>query len=325
MATIKDVAKEAGVAVATVSRVLNNRGYISEDMKKKVSAAMEKLQYQPNEVARSLYRKKSNIIGLIVPTVSHPFFGELTNYIEYYAYKNGYKILLCNSQLDRTKEKEYVDMLKRNQVDGIIMGSHTLDIEDYLDLNLPIVTIDRKISDKIPYVSSDNYKGGELATNLLIESGCENLALFTGNLHLHMLSNNRHHAYEDVANMHGVKHVTVETDLNVFDSDKYENLIYNFLRKYSDIDGIFANSDILAAQTIKICSKLGKKIPDDIKIVGYDDVRISSLAIPEITTIRQPVDKMSEKAIELIIKQCDNEYVTMENILPVTLVKRSTC
>ena len=111
MPTIKDVAEKAGVTVTTVSRVLNNRGYISEATRKKVYKVMEELNYQPNELARSLYRGKSNLIGLIIPTVSHPFFGELSAYIEGYAHSKGYKILLCNSQLEREKEKEYIENL----------------------------------------------------------------------------------------------------------------------------------------------------------------------------------------------------------------------
>ncbi len=173
MATIKDVAERVGVTVTTVSRVLNNRGYISEATRQKVYEVMKELDYQPNEIARSLFRKKSNIIGIIIPTVSHPFFSELSNYIEYYAYNSGYKVILCNSHLDRTKEKEYVDMIRRHKVDGIIMGSHTLEIDEYINLNLPIVTFDRCIDESIPYVSSDNYGGGKLATNLLIEKGCK--------------------------------------------------------------------------------------------------------------------------------------------------------
>ena len=119
MPTIKDVAERAGVSVTTVSRVLNNRGYISQATRTKVYQAMEELDYQPNEVARSLFRKRSKIIGLIVPTVAHPFFGELTSYLETYAYSRGYKVLICNSQLDASKEQEYIGMLRRNQVDGI--------------------------------------------------------------------------------------------------------------------------------------------------------------------------------------------------------------
>src|SRR5690606_26731085 len=121
MATIKDVAERVGVSVTTVSRVLNNRGYLSENLKRRVYEAMRELNYQPNELARSLLRKKSNIIGLIIPDITHPFFGEIARYVEYYAYKNKYKILLCNTQLNRSKEQEYLNMLKASQVDGIIM------------------------------------------------------------------------------------------------------------------------------------------------------------------------------------------------------------
>ncbi|NLL09128.1 MAG: LacI family transcriptional regulator, partial [Firmicutes bacterium] len=194
MPTIRDVAEKAGVSVTTVSRVLNNRGYISEATRKKVYKAMEELDYQPNEVARSLFRKRSNIIGLIVPTVAHPFFAELTAYVETYAYARGYKVLICNSQLDASKEQEYVGMLRRNQVDGIIMASHTLEVEEYKKLNLPVVTFERFISNRIPYVTSDNYQGGKLAVELLLERGCKMIAHMCGSLHLDMLANQRHRA-----------------------------------------------------------------------------------------------------------------------------------
>jgi LacI family sucrose operon transcriptional repressor len=324
MATIKDVAQKAGVTVTTVSRVLNNRGYISDATRQKVYKAMEELDYQPNEIARSLYRRKSNIIGLIIPTVSHPFFGELSNYIEYYAYNYGYKILLCNSQLDRTKEREYIDMLKRHQVDGIIMGSHTLEVDEYINLNLPIVTFDRCISDNIPYISSDNYQGGKLATNLLIDKGCKKIAHICGNLKLNLLANKRYKAFIDMAVDRNIEHITVQTDIKVFDISQYEKLIYNLFKDHPDIDGIFASSDIMAAYAIKVCSQFNKNIPDDIKIVGYDDVKIASLVIPQITTIKQPIEEMGKLAIELIVKQINDEKVLMENICPVTLVERYT-
>src|SRR5690606_38079980 len=172
MPTIKDVAEKAGVTVTTVSRVLNNRGYISEATRQKVYKAMEELNYQPNELARSLFRGRSHLLGLIIPTVAHPFFGELSASIEAYAHSKGYKVLLCNSQLNRKKEKEYIEMLKRHQVDGIIMASHTMEVDEFAKVNLPIVTFDRRIGADIPYVSSDNYQGGKLATNLLIDKGC---------------------------------------------------------------------------------------------------------------------------------------------------------
>jgi LacI family sucrose operon transcriptional repressor len=140
--------------LSTVSRVLNNRGYISQELRGKVFSAMEQLNYHPNEVARSLLRKRSNVIGLVVPAVAHPFFGELCQCIENYAYTQKYRVMLCNSQHDKEKELSYLTLLKANQVDGIIMASQTIDVEEFTKIKLPVVTIEREI-DHIPYISSD--------------------------------------------------------------------------------------------------------------------------------------------------------------------------
>ena len=324
MPTIKDVAERAGVSVTTVSRVLNNRGYISEATRKKVYKAMEELDYQPNEVARSLFRKKSNIIGLIVPTVAHPFFGELTSHLETYAYSRGYKVLICNSQLDASKEQEYIGMLRRNQVDGIIMASHTLDVEEYKKLNLPVVAFDRFISSGIPYVTSDNYQGGKLAVELLLSRGCKKIAHMCGSLNLDMLANQRHRAFMDVAEEKNIPYFTVETGINVFEVSKYEELLTDLLVQHPDIDGLFLNSDIMAIAAMKVCSKLGKRVPHDMKIIGYDDVSVASLVSPQITTIRQPIAQMSELSVRLIEDLVDEKSVSVENCLSVELIERGT-
>ncbi|BBH24065.1 LacI family transcriptional regulator [Paenibacillus baekrokdamisoli] len=324
MATIKDIAEKVGVTVTSVSRVLNNRGYISEMLKKKVHEAMEELNYQPNEVARSLIRKKSNIIGLIIPDVSHPFFGEVTYYIEYYADKNGYKLLLCNSKLNKLKEKEYINMLKGSQVDGIIMGSHTMDTKDYTSIKLPMVTLDRQITDTIPYISSDNYKGGELATNLLIKKGCKKIAHISGNLHLNLLAKLRHDAFKKVILNKGIEHIVLQTDLNGFNYDEYEQLVSAMFQEHPDIDGVFASSDIIAAQVLKECYRIGKSVPQDVKIVGYDGIQLGQLITPGITTIKQPTKDIGKMAVSLIIEQIEGEDVPKENILPVKLIERQS-
>ena len=324
MATIKNVAEIAGVTVTTVSRVLNNRGYISEKTRQKVNAAVKELDYQPNEIARALFRKKSNLIGLIVPNVAHPFFAELTSSIEYYAYKNGYKILICNSYGYSVKEKDYIGMLKRSQVDGIIMGSHTLEISEYLNLGRPIVSIDRCLSNNIPYIASDNYNGGVLATNLLIERGCKKLAHISGPLILNTPADKRFQAFNDVTTEKHINHVVVETRLNSFKIEEYENLIYKLFSDYPDIDGIFASSDIIAACVINVLDKFGKKIPKDIKVVGYDDIDIATLIVPSLTTIRQPIKEIGKAAIKSIIDQLEKKPVNMENILPIELINRKT-
>lgn len=324
MPTIRDVAEKAGVSVTTVSRVLNNRGYISEATRKKVYAAMEELDYQPNELARSLFRKRSNLLGLIVPTVAHPFFGELTSHLEINAYSRGFKVLICNSQLDASKEREYIWMLRRNQVDGIIMASHTLDVEEYKKINPPIVSFDRFIADRIPYVTSDNYEGGRLAAELLLKRGCRKIAHMCGSLDLDMLANQRHRAFMDVAEKGKIPYHTVETDINVFELGKYEELLTDLLVENPDIDGLFLNSDVMALAAMKVCRELGKRIPQDIKIIGYDDVSIASLVSPQITTVQQPLAKMSELTVQLIDDLVNGKSVSVENCLPVELIERGT-
>ncbi|WP_438350367.1 LacI family DNA-binding transcriptional regulator [Paenibacillus sp. FA6] len=324
MATIHDVALKAGVSVTTVSRVLNNRGYISEAMRKKVYSTMEQLNYQPNEIARSLVRKQSNIIGLIVPSVSHPFFAELADHVEFYAYQNGCKVLLCNSRLDPVKERDYIEMLKRNRVDGIIMGSHTLEVDEYRNLKSPIVTIDRQIDIDIPWISSDNYRGGELATELLVSKGCKKIAHICGNLKLDLLANKRSDAFQNVVNRYGIEHVIIQTDMNVFDQMQYEQIIQKLIIEHPDVDGIFATSDIIAAFALKGFIKAGKQVPRDVRIVGYDDVSAAMWVTPEITSIRQPIADIGRLAVELIGKQLEGEPFLTENLLSVELMERGT-
>lgn len=323
MPTIHDVAKHAGVTPTTVSRVLNNRGYISDKTRKKVYSSMEHLNYQPNEIARSLKNKQSNIIGLIVPDVSHPFFAAFASQIEYYAYENGIKVLLCNSHLDPIKEKEYIDMMRGNRVDGIIMGSHTLETEQYQNVQSPIVTFDRQIGD-IPFISSDNYMGGKLATELLIKQGCRQIAHICGNLHLNLLANERSRAFLDVVNVHNVEHFIMETDMNVFNEQQYYQLIRKLLKDHPDLDGIFATSDIIAAYVIKECIDLGIKVPEQIKVIGYDDVNIAPWITPSLTTIRQPIKEMSARAIQLLNQQINNEEYTIKNQFDIQLIERAS-
>ncbi len=324
MTTIKDVAERSGVTVTTVSRVLNNRGKISKKTRDKVNEVMKELDYHPNEIARSLFRKKSNIIGLIIPMVSHPHLGEMAYSIEYYAHKRGYKILLCNSQMNRQKEKEYLDMLKRNKVDGVIMGSHTTEVDEYLNLDLPIVTFDRVIGKNIPFVTSDNYEGGRLATKHLIEKGCRKIAHISGDLSLNLLANKRTEAFFDVVKENSIEHVHIQTDLNIFDNDGYADLMNNFFKEHQDVDGVFATSYAKAAYFIKACLERNITIPKDIKVVGYDDIRVAAMFLPHITTIRQPIDQMSELAVDLIIRQLNKEPIQIENCYPVNFIERQT-
>lgn len=142
MATLKDVEKETGLTVTTVFHVLNNRGYISEETRKKVYDAMKKLNYHPNEVARSLSKQSTNTIGVIVPHIRHPYFAELISNLESQAYRHQHKILLFNSQEKNEKEYEYLEMCSSNRVAGIILCSGTVGVNEFQGLNVPLITIE---------------------------------------------------------------------------------------------------------------------------------------------------------------------------------------
>lgn len=173
VAKLTDVAKLAGVSPTTVSRVINRKGYLSDKTISKVEAAMRELAYKPNNLARSLQGKSAKLIGLIFPNISNVFYAELIGKLEHELFKQGYKTIICNSEHDSDKEREYLEMLEANQVDGIISGSHNLDIEDYNRVTAPIIAFDRNLSPDIPVVSSDNYGGGVLAAQTLVKAGAQ--------------------------------------------------------------------------------------------------------------------------------------------------------
>jgi LacI family transcriptional regulator, sucrose operon repressor len=208
-------------------------------------------------------------------------------------------------------------------VDGIIMGSHTLDVHEYQSLSMPIVTIDRKIDDRIPSVSSDNRQGGLLATRRLIARGCRKLAMITGSLQLDMLANHRCTAFVSEAEARGVDHVVIQTNLDVLDYSQYGALVDELFAEHPDVDGVFA-SDVKAAHVLQACARLGKAVPQDIKIVGYDDIQIASLLTPRLTTVRQPKEAMAKLALEAVVKQIRGESYSLETILPVELVDRDS-
>ena len=264
---IKDVAKVAGVSPTTVSRVLNNRGYISEETRKKVYDAMEKIGYHPNELAKNFFRQKTNIIGLILPDISISFYAEETKYIEEHLYKNGYKLMLCNAYNSKEREKEYINMLQRNKVDGIIIGSHTLEIEDYLKIDMPIVALDRYLGENIPIVSADHIQGGILAANHLINCGCKNVVQFAGTSVLNSSANKRHISFEKVMNDSNVNVHTIETsklsheDYAEILEATNENLLKRYRLNLSDIEGK-SNEEVINIIYDNVVKDYEEKISD---------------------------------------------------------------
>lgn len=324
MATLKDVAKETGLTVTTVSRVLNNRGYISEETRKKVNEAMKKLNYQPNEVARSLTKKASNTIGVIVPHIRHPYFAELISNLESQCYKRGYKIILCNSREEREREKEYLEMCSSNRVAGIILCSGTVSVEEFQGSNIPLVTVERYLENGTASVECDNRQGGELAAQYLIDSGCKNLLHFSGVHDNAMPADMRAEGFRKVCERSGIAHKEVETSAYQYNNLEYHDFIEMVLQENAAVDGIFASSDLIAAQILQVCYKLGIHVPEQLHLVGFDDVNVSFLTTPRITTIHQPIKEMAQTAVNHLIDAVEGKVVPRRTMLPVALVKRDT-
>lgn len=329
MASIKDVAKKAGVSVATVSRVMNNRGYISKETRRKVEKAMEAIDYHPNQIARSLQRSQSFFIGIIVPDSNHPFFSDLIKYVEMRANERNYKLLICNSLDDPEKEANYISMLRQNQVDGIIMCSHTMDIENYKKVPFPIVSFDRLISPGIPCVGSDNFRGGELATEHLIQAGCKQLLHISGPLNLDILANRRRDAFVVTCMKHDVDYQIIEGAHNKLTFDYFwsfitENLTPEELHCY---DGIFCSNDIVAYALYVYAQQLGIQVPEELKIIGYDYHSFTRmLQNPKLTTIMQPSDRIGSMLTNTLIQMIEgDESETINNsTIDVTLIKGDT-
>ena len=172
MASIREVAKLAHVAPSTVSRALNGSGYVSEKSKNKIKKAVEELDYIPNQWIRNLYKKRTGIIGVMTPDIIHPYFSTLWNYLEAELDQYGYNVVICNTRGNQDKEREYLDTLERNLFDGLIVGSAFLSDEYYMNIEKPIISLDRIIPG-IPLVTSDHHQGGILAGELFLEKGCK--------------------------------------------------------------------------------------------------------------------------------------------------------
>ena len=320
MATMKDVAKLAGVGVGTVSRVINKNESVKESTRLKVEKAIKELNYTPNEIARTLKISQSKTIALILPTIWHPFFSELAYYTEENVSKRGFKMILCNSSSKKEKEIEYLDMLKQNKVDGIIAITYN-DIDRYVSSNLPIVSIDRHFSEGVAYVTSDNYNGGKLAVNKLIENGCKKIAFMGTHNERNTDVDNRRKGFEEGSIAKNIEYkifdeIETEQDLE----DKMEK----FLRQNINIDGIFTINDFFGLRVIKILEKLNKKIPKDIKFIGYDGVKMSYEQDFIMSTIRQPVEQMAKEAVEMLFKMIEGDYTSKKVKLPVYYIKGDT-
>lgn len=311
---LTDVAKLAGVSPTTVSRVINKKGYLSEKTIRKVTDAMRELGYKPNNLARGLQGKSAKLVGLIFPNIGNIFYAELIEYLEKELFNHGYKAIICNSQHDSAKEREYLEMLTANQVDGIISGSHNLGIKDYDRISAPIIAFDRNLSPSTPIVSSDNYSGGVLAAQTLKKAGCQQPIMITGNDDSNSPTSLRQKGFSSIFPQATVYHISSD-----FSPIRKEMEIKSILQTLQ-ADGVFVSGDLMAMLVWNIAHSLGLSIPQDLKLIGYDGTYFVETHYPQLTTIKQPLADIAKLMVDLLLQKIDGASLDQQYSLPISLL-----
>ena len=323
MINIREVAKLAGVSPATVSRVINGTAKVSAEKRARVLEAITATDFVPNEVARSLYRKSATLIGLIIPSITNPYFTQVASIIERLASDNGYRVFLCDVGDDMEKEQAAIQTLVSMNADGIIIASTNEEIAPYLDMcQIPVVAIDSRFPTKKveSYVVCDYYSGGRMAMEHLLECGCGNIVCIKGPQRI-FSAKARYEGYRDVCRERGIEERTVSCD---YDFHAGLAMTEELLRTYPDVDGIIACNDVVALSTYKILHRRNIRVPEQVQLIGFDDIAWSSLFTPALTTISQPIEQMATHAMKLIIDQKNTEEKGVEIVYPVQLTVRET-
>lgn len=329
MSSMKDVAKLAGVSVSTVSRVINQNIPVDEETKRRVKEAIRKLNYKPNLLAKGLRLRSGRVIGLVVPDfVPLHAFANIIKYTEESALQHDFNLILGNNHDNPDIEERFIDNLIRRSVDGIIFSrvsdeSRVLKILHKRDI--PIVVIDRALEDEsVPSVVINNYRAGELSAEHLVSLGHKHIVCITGPLNITLCRER----------VKGFKQVLMDHNIGFYEECIFEGDfkleagmrgIASLLRSHEKITAVWAHNDIMAAGVIKELHKRGMKVPDDMSVIGMDDTSLANMITPALTTIKQPFKEMSEKAVEMIIRQkVDDVMLDKKIVLETSLVIRET-
>jgi len=318
--TMKDVAREAGVALGTVSRVFN--GFpVGEEYRVRVEAAAAKLNYRVNNYARGLKTNKTWCVGLLMPSLRHPFFAALIDELTASLTQRGYLTNVMITNFDPDAEQKSFTLVEQNKVDGIIALTYRPDL--VVESAVPVVTIDRQFHPDIPCVSSDNFRGGQMAAEKLIELGCRKLLFLRIGPEIQSEADRRGPGFEDVCRRMGADFQSVKINDAETEAPIYRFLDTHLKENRFDFDGIFCNTDGLARRVINYLQRNGIRVPDDVQIIGYDGIINFATGFYVCSTIVQPLRRMAETAVDLLLSSAPP---TCESVfrLPVTYVSGGT-
>lgn len=323
--TIKDVAQAAGVSIATVSRVLNKQAGVSKELSEKVQVAVDQLNYQLNGIAKALKSSQSRSIGLIIPDIENPFFPALVRGVEDAAQKQGYAIILCNTDGKPEEEERYLKFLLSKQVDGILFVGN-LKFEQNKSwlsaLSVPLVLLDRRIEDA-PFstILVDNELGASMAVDHLIKLGRYQIAIVGGKPES-PASMERVNGAMNRLKDHGYplgEHLLLT---GYFTFEGGYQAAEKLINSGESFDAVFAANDMMAIGVIECLGKYGRRVPDDVAVVGFDDIRMAAWYKPSLTTVKQPVYDMGQVAVRIMVEHitgvradCKDEILKPELIV----------
>ncbi|EGR0891457.1 substrate-binding domain-containing protein [Vibrio cholerae] len=329
MATMKDIARLAGVSTSTVSHVINKSRFVSDEIAERVNNAAQQLNYAPSALARSLKMNRTKTIGMLVTTSTNPFFGEVVKGVERSCYHQGYNLILCNTEGDNQRMKASINTLLQKRVDGLLLMCSTLEGErlDVFDRypDIPIVVMDWGpilfASDKI---QDNSLQGGYMAAKHLIECGHKEIGCITGPLIRHQ-AQMRYEGYKRALAEAGI---AINPDWIVESDFECEGGYQAFEKLYQRgklPSALFVSNDMMAMGVIQAASQRGLRVPDDLSLIGYDDVHIAKFMTPALTTIHQPKYRLGKAAIDTLLYRLENLDTTAQVVqLEPTLVVRNS-
>ncbi len=329
MATMKDIARLAGVSTSTVSHVINKSRFVSDEIAERVNNAAQQLNYAPSALARSLKMNRTKTIGMLVTTSTNPFFGEVVKGVERSCYHQGYNLILCNTEGDNQRMKASINTLLQKRVDGLLLMCSTLEGErlDVFDRypDIPIVVMDWGpilfASDKI---QDNSLQGGYMAAKHLIECGHKEIGCITGPLIRHQ-AQMRYEGYKRALAEAGI---AINPDWIVESDFECEGGYQAFEKLYERgklPSALFVCNDMMAMGVIQAASQRGLRVPDDLSLIGYDDVHIAKFMTPALTTIHQPKYRLGKAAVDTLLYRLENPDTTAQVVqLEPTLVVRNS-
>lgn len=319
--TIYDIARELGLSAGTVGHALNGTGRISENTRKQVVLAATKMGYRPSLIAKSLSSSRTSTLGVMTPVIGNTAYSAMVNGIESVAYDAGYNIILCCSEFDQNREDHYLEMLRSRGVEGIVtipsrrVISHAGQIEHILrieDSGVPVVVLEQNIAeDSLTRVIMDNHSSAKRIARHLISLGHERIGfLHLGREETDFAGNERFAGYRDALREAGLffseEMAAQAASISDYECDRYDQAQFE---RYYEAAGrpsaIFAVCDMLAIKIILACHMIGLRIPEDIAVVGFDNIAVSGLVNPPLTTIHQPAYQMGKRAADLVLGRID--------------------